>query len=156
RRLSHELPDSYRVLQGLIERTEGLVEGSRGNFDAAIAAYGASAATGRRTHEPGLELRSYANLTLLFAKVRGDRAAWAELYKGFRSSSRYADTRDDAQRFFTLAAENSWQRNPRLAALFQSEVVRLNREMVATPSDNKWLISPLTREAELLARSGSA
>jgi CHAT domain-containing protein len=154
RQLSREVPDSYRVLRGLIARTEGLVEGIRGNIDAAIAAYSASAESGRRTHDPSLELRSYGNLTMLFAKARGERAAWEELYKGFRASSRYADTRADVQRFFTLAADNSWRTNPRLAALFQSEAVRLASETMPTQSDTMRVIRALIREAELSARSG--
>ena len=156
RRLSQELPSSYRGLHGLIARTEGLVEGSRGNIDAAITAYGASAESGRQTGDASLELRSYANLTVLFAKARGERAAWEELYNGFRSSSRYADTQIDAQRFFTMAAENSWRRYPRLAALFQSEAVRLAKQTVATPSDSLRVLTALIREAELFVRSGSA
>jgi CHAT domain-containing protein/tetratricopeptide (TPR) repeat protein len=147
-------PNAYRVVRGLAARTEGVIEGIRADFGAAIDAYLAATREGRGTGEPGLELRPHANLAGNYANLGDERAAWAHLYDAMRSLPRYAEASKDAQRVFTRAAELSAARSLRVAAVFQREAIRLARLTSSTAADSMVMIVALRREAELLSRQG--
>jgi CHAT domain-containing protein len=153
RRVRATSPSAYRVVRALAARTEGLIEGIRANYEASITAYSAVIRDGEGTGDAGLELRPQASLARHYASLRGEREAWQRLYGALRASRRYAEASRDVQLVFGVATELSMRRFPTAASLFQREVIRL---VGANHSarDSLWMITALSREAELLGRGG--
>jgi CHAT domain-containing protein len=144
-------PNAYRVTRGLAARSKGLIyDAVRVNYDAAIAAYAAAVHEGKGTGEPGLELRPRVFLASLYESLRGERAAWAQLYVAMRSSTRHIGATDEAQRIAVTAARLSRRRHLTAALMFQGEAVRLAAE-IGSPH---LMITGLSQEAELLGRAG--
>jgi tetratricopeptide (TPR) repeat protein len=143
-------PNAYHVTRGLAARSKGLIyDAVRVNYDAAIAAYAASVHEGEGTGEPGLELRPRVFLASLYESLRGEQAAWAQLYAAMRSSTRHIDAIGEAQRIAVTAARLSRRRHLPAALMFQAEAVRLAAEI----GNPHLMITGLSQEAELLGRA---
>jgi CHAT domain-containing protein len=149
-RVLESAPASYLVLRGLATRTVAFIEYIGANFDRAMVAYGDAIREGSVLGEPILDLRARTDAARLAATVRGERAAWEPLYLAFRSAAHYVELPRDAKNVFAAAAELSWRKYPAAALLFQAESVRL----AAADSNALDMITALTREARLFARTG--
>ncbi len=143
-------PPSWLVLRGLALRTLGFVESILANRDAAAAAYAALPTRGDILGEPVVDLRARIDAARLAIALRGERAAWDQVYGAFRAMARYAEPPRAAQILYSTAAEFSWTRSPRLALLFQREAVR----RTADDEQPGAMVLALTREAALLAHLG--
>jgi CHAT domain-containing protein len=143
-------PADWLLLRGLALRTLGFVEYVGANFDAAIAALTSATDGAHRLGEPVLELRARSDAARLAATLRGESAAWTQLYEAFRTLARYVEAPVDAQHVFAAAAGLSWTRSPAVALRFQRESARL----AAAGGQPELTIVALTRQARLLARAG--
>jgi len=147
-------PIEYRSIRALVSRQIGIIEGTRFNYDRAIAALSAAVDEGGVIGDPNLDLRARASVARLSAQVRGEAAAWKHLYKAFSAAQRYSEIDQYLQPVFSAAAELSWRRWPAAATLFQARVVRLASTSPASMSDSLLLTTALTLEAGLFADEG--
>ncbi|HEX7121632.1 MAG TPA: CHAT domain-containing protein [Gemmatimonadaceae bacterium] len=143
-------PRSWLVLRGLALRTLGFVQSVLANRDAAAAAYAELLRRGDILGEPVVDLRARIDAARLAIDLRGERAAWDQVYRAFRAMAHYMGPPSSAHILYSTAAEFSWKRSPRLALLFQREAVR----RTAADDQRGMMVLALTREAALLAHLG--
>jgi CHAT domain-containing protein len=148
------MPSEYRALRGFVSRQIGIIEGTRFNYDRAIAALSSAVDEGGVIGEPILDVRARASVARLSAQVRGELTAWQQVYRAFGAARRYPETDQYLQPVFSAAAELSWRRWPAVATLFQERVVRLASASPVSMNDSLLLATALTLQAGLFADEG--
>jgi len=145
-------PAQYRSVRALSTRTVGFINQLENKLDLASATYGDAIAQGAGLGDPMLALKMRTDVATLVARLRGDSAAWKEMYAAFRALPSFPGRPDDAQYVLGAGADLSWRRFPEVAALFKGEVARL----AGTLSDSAAAVYAHIRAAEWLAQEGGA
>lgn len=150
RRLRRDAPPSYKYSRGTAARGEALIQALHADLEAAAASYSDAVREGEGTGEPSLEVRPRTTLASLLSPMRGEREAWKPLYGAFRAAKRFGNEPAEGQRLATIAAMLTQGAAPHAALEFQSQAVRLAKQL-GTP----WTtVRALATEAELLVRAG--
>ena len=145
-------PKEYRLLRALSARTVGFIAQLEDKLDLASASYGDAIAEGAGLLDPTLSLQMRTDVALLASQLRGDSAAWKEVYPAFRALPSFPGRPNDAQLVFHMGADLSWRRFPGVAALFQGEVARL----AGTLNDSVFATGAHILVADLLAQESRA
>jgi len=145
-------PPEYRLLRAQSTRNVGFIGQLENKLDLASASYGDVMAQGVGLVDPGLSLKMRAELAELVSQLRGDSAAWKEMYAAFRALPSFPGRPGDAQYVLGKGANLSWRRFPKVAALFKGEVARL----ASTLNDSADAVGAHIQAAQWLAQERRA
>jgi CHAT domain-containing protein/tetratricopeptide (TPR) repeat protein len=155
RRIRSTAPNKYHYVRVQAARTQGLIDGTQANFNAAIAGYSVATREATGTGDIGLAIRPRVGLAAHFANLGSPAEGWNHLYTALRMTEHYAEAAvEGGVPTFAMAARLSWSKAPRVASLFQQEAVRLAGLTTSSLRDSLELIGALDRQAELLGRAG--
>ena len=152
RHLAATAPPQYRLLRAVSTRNVGFIGQLENKLDLASASYGDATAQGVGLVDPVLALNMRTDVATLVAQLRGDSAAWKEMYAAFRALPSFPGRPDDAQYVLGAGADLSWRRFPQVAALFKGEVARL----ASTLNDSAAAVYAYIWAAEWFAQEGGA